>query len=99
LPTSLTDIQPPSDSGDKPTRGQAAVKVQQPTYYCVENSHSPRLLTESRMFYFDLNDPHPPVCPVCNRQVSAQLVEYNAKGQPQIPRKLLELADRIGERV
>jgi hypothetical protein len=93
VPT-LSDIAAqPTDSGSTPTP-----KAQTPTYYCLENSHDPRLLTEARMFYFDVNAGCP-VCPVCRRQVSAQLVGYSAKGEPQIPPNLMALAERIGERV
>jgi hypothetical protein len=101
VPT-LTDIGAQSaDAGDAKASSDTKTstpKAQTPTYYCLENSHDPRLLTEARMFYFDVNAGCP-VCPTCNRQVSAQLVGYNPKGEPQIPANLMALAERIGERV
>lgn len=83
------------DGGEKAVTRQSVT----PNYYCLDNKHGPALLTEDRFFYWDANDPGCPVCPVCNKQVNAQAVAYNAKGQPQIPAGLLGLADRIGERI
>lgn len=84
--------------GDLPS-GDSDPQSQIPNQYCLASSHDPRLLTEARFFWADLNDPSCPVCPTCNKQVQAQALEYNAKGQPVIPRNLLALADRIGEAV
>jgi hypothetical protein len=86
-------------SGGSPPSGDSGPLSQTPNLYCLASSHDPRLLTEARFFWADPNDPSCPVCPVCDKQVQAQALEYNAKGQPVIPRNLLSLADRIGERV
>jgi hypothetical protein len=94
----LTDVVVPEPS-QVPAKSTKAATAPTPTYYCLESSHDPRLLTDSRFFYWDLSSTDCPVCPVCNRMVSAQLVPLNAKGQPQIPPGLLELASRIGERI
>lgn len=74
-------------------------KTQTPNLYCLKQSHDPRMLTENRFFYWDLARPGCPVCPVCGQEVEAQNLEFNAKGLPTIPRNLLALQERIGERV
>lgn len=96
--SSLSALRDQADSGGDPspaTDQQSAL----PNYYCLANTHDPRMLTENRFFYWDPADPGCPTCPVCNRQVQAQSLSYNAKGQPVIPANLLALADRIGEQV
>jgi hypothetical protein len=90
----LAEVRDQSDSAP-----DQAVQGQEPNLYCLGQGHSPALLTEERFFYWDLNQPGCPVCPVCQKQVEAQFVSTNAKGQPVIPQNLLALADRIGERV
>ena len=82
-----------SGSSDQPSR-----QSQLPNHYCLNPMHDPRLLTEDRFFYF-ADERVCPVCPVCEKPVNAQFVEYDAKGRPQIPSGLKELASRIGERV
>lgn len=78
---------------------QVARRSVTPNHYCLGLDHHPRLVTEDRFFYWDENDPGCPVCPTCNKQVNAQRIGYNAKGQPQIPVGLLGIASRIGEPV
>ena len=94
---SLANLRDQADSGD--TGAKVSRKSSTPNLYCLENGHSVRLLTEDRFFYWDLSEPGCPICPVCQKQVNAQGVAYNAKGQPQIPEGLLGLASRIGEPV
>lgn len=92
---SLATLRSQADEGDQFVERPSAT----PNHYCLNTDHHPRLLTEERFFYWDETDPGCPVCPSCNRQVNAQRVGYNAKGQPQIPPGLLALASRIGEPV
>lgn len=87
-----------SSGGDFPS-GDSGPQSQIPNHYCLASGHDPRLLTEARFFWADPSDPACPVCPVCNKQVNAQLLSYNAKGQPVIPQNLLSLSARIGEAV
>lgn len=94
---SLADLRNQADSGDDQPKTGTTRKSQVPNLYCLDPAHSPRLVTEDRFFYADPNDPTCPVCPVCNKQVSAQGVACNAKGQPQIPDGVAALAGRIGE--
>lgn len=82
---------------EPPKKGQTDEPT--PNYYCLDSAHDPRLLTENRFFHHDPSDPGCPVCPTCKKEVVAQGVGTNAKGQPQIPANLLSLSDRIGERV
>lgn len=79
---------------DEPTQPSAL-----PNHYCTDKNHSPRILTEDRFFYWDDDQPGCPICPVCNKQVSAQRVGVDARGRPQIPANLLALSSRIGEPV
>jgi len=98
---SLASLRDQADEPETPksSKKAAAVASTLPNHYCLNPKHDPRLLTENRFFYWDLSDPSCPVCPVCEKQVNAQLLPYNAKGQPQIPPALLALGDRIGEAV
>jgi hypothetical protein len=79
------------------TRALAPGSDPTPNHYCLNAGHSANLLTEDRLFYYEGDGC--PVCPVCQRQVVAQVPSYTAKGQPQIPHGLLGLAGRIGESV
>lgn len=98
MPT-LSDIQSQAESGsDAPVAGPSKTAAK-PNQYCLETGHSPQLLTENRFFFYDPSKSDAPDCPVCGRKVSAQLLEFNSKGEPLIPRNLLSLADRIGEAV
>jgi|SRR5215469_3628833 len=80
-----------------PAKRERATPSLVPNMYCLRTSHDPQLLTDNRMFYWDPDDKTCPVCPVCNRQVEAQYVDYDAKGRPQIPANLRALASRLGE--
>lgn len=89
-----------SQSGaDDPGAELVPSDSQTPNLYCLASGHDPRLLTESRFFYWDMTQPGCPVCPVCQKEVNAQFTGLNAKGQPVIPENLRVLQDRIGERV
>jgi hypothetical protein len=95
----LATLRDQADGGDEPQATASPRVSAAPNYYCLDNKHGPRLLTEDRFFYWDMNQSGCPVCPVCQKQVNAQMVTLNAKGQPQIPDGLLALASRIGEPV
>jgi len=96
--SSLANLRDQADSGDEPKVPRSSKSsTPAPNYFCLDNKHSPVLLTEDRLFYFD--GPGCPVCPVCQKQVIAQDPSYNAKGQPQIPYGLIGLAARINEPV
>jgi hypothetical protein len=84
---------PPSAPSGRRTVAERAVPAA--NWFCLDTKHSPVLLTEGRLFYFDGDGC--PVCPVCQKQVVAQVPSYNAKGQPMIPAALLGLSSRIGE--
>jgi len=97
--SSLADLRDQAE-GDEASAPKAPSRKSQaptPNYYCLNNGHSPRLLDEARLFYFEGDGC--PVCPVCQKQVVAQVPSYTAKGQPQIPFGLQGLAGRIGESV
>jgi hypothetical protein len=96
---SLASLRDQADEEPKSGSSRKAAASMAPNMYCLSNTHGPRLVTEERFFYWDPKDNSCPVCPICQKQVNAQALPYNAKGQPQIPEGVLALAHRIGEPV
>lgn len=60
-----------------------------PWFYCLENSHAPNVIDDER--FFQSNDEGCPICPKCDRQVSA----VPTSGNGVYPDGILAVAVRL----